>query len=172
MYLNTPTSLRPEAREQVGSILNHALADEFALSAAARDFHWNVTGPNSRSLNELFGQQYSQVDQWIEKIANRARSVGITARSGWAELIKAPRFTPSRGADLTAQSMLKSLAELHEFMAETLRRDSEACAPGLGDPLTAEMLAELADYHETSAWMLGELLGEDRQLAEAGEENF
>ncbi|HYP17683.1 MAG TPA: ferritin-like domain-containing protein, partial [Opitutus sp.] len=95
--------LSPEAREQVGSILNHALADEFALSAATRDYHWNVTGPHFRSLHELFDEQYHQIDALIEKLGERARVIGVVAQTGWTELINAPRFTPSRGADLSAR---------------------------------------------------------------------
>lgn len=148
-------------------MLNHALADEFALSAAARDYHWNVTGPCSRSLTEIFDQQYHQLDQWIEKIADRARTVGVAAQTGWSELIKAPRFTPVRGADLDARRMLSSLAALHERMVERLRGDAEKCANTCGDPITAELLQELTEYHETTGWMLGELEG-DCELAAAG----
>lgn len=167
MYQNAPTSLPADVREQVGSVLNHALADEFALSAAARDYHWNVTGPRSRSLTELFDQQYHQIDRWIEKIAERARTIGITAQTGWSELIQAPRFTPRRGADLDARTMMSSLAALHDAMVERLQQDADACVAEYGDPITAELLRELVEYHETTSWMLGELL-EDRELAEAG----
>jgi starvation-inducible DNA-binding protein len=167
MYLNAPTSLPAAVREQVGSVLNHALADEFALSAAARDYHWNVTGPQSRSLTELFDQQYHQVDQWIEKIADRARMIGIVAQTGWSELIQAPRIAPQCGADLDARAMMVALAALHECMVERLQSDADICANEYGDSVTAELLHELVEYHETSAWMLGELL-EDPELAEAG----
>jgi starvation-inducible DNA-binding protein len=167
MHQNAPISLSPEVRERVGSILNHALADEFALSSAARDYHWNVTGPQSRSLNELFNQQYHQIDQWIEKIADRARTIGITAQSGWSELIKAPRFTPPAGAELDAHHMIVALAGLHESMAERLRQDADVCRAIDGDAPTAELLTELLEYHDTMAWMLRELL-EDRALARTG----
>lgn len=166
MYVNAPTTLPADVRERVGSILNHALADEFALSAAARDYHWNVTGPQSRSLNELFDQQYHQVDQWIEKIADRARTLGVIAQTGWSQLIRAPRFAPRPGADLSARAMMVSLASLHDRMAGQLRNDSAACAGECGDPATAELLDELIEFHETSSWMLGELV-DDTELAEA-----
>lgn len=166
MYVKTHNDVSETARERLGEILNHALADEFALSAAARDYHWNVTGPHYRSLQEFFDEQYRQIDAWIEKIGERARALGVVARAGWAELIKAPRFTPARGADLTAPCMMTTLATLHEHMAERLREDCAACADEGGDAVTAELLRELIEFHETAAWMLGELL-EDRELARA-----
>ena len=62
---NTPLT---EARERLGQLLNHALADEFALSAVTRDYHWNVTGPQFRSLHEIFDEQYHQIDDWVDRI--------------------------------------------------------------------------------------------------------
>ena len=166
MNLNGNSGVSVKARRQVAQILNHALADEFALSAAARDYHWNVTGPYCRNLNEIFDEQYHQIDQWIEKIGARARLIGITARTGWSELIKAPRFTPARGAGLSAPAMMAELIELHDCMARQLRVDAAVCAMKSGDAGTADFLNELIEYHETASWMLGELR-EDRELARA-----
>ena len=154
------------ARDHVGQILNHALADEFALSAATRDYHWNVTGPHARSLHEVFDEQYHQLDQWIERIGERARTLGVTPRAGWRELIKARRFKPAPGAGLSADQMIAGLIALHECLAERLRGDVEECAARLGETSAARLLGELVEYHETTAWMLGELL-EDRALAQA-----
>ena len=164
MYLNVNNELSAGAREHVGTILSHALADEFALSAATRDYHWNVTGPQFHSLHELFDEQYHEIDAWMEKLGERARVIGVAAQSGWTELIKAPRFTPVRGADLSARSMMSALAGLHDRMSACLRADARACAGTFGDSVTAELLNELAEYHESISWMLGELL-QDRAQA-------
>lgn len=166
MYLNLHNELSVDAREHVGAILNQALADEFALSAATRDYHWNVTGPHFRSLHELFDEQYHQLDAWIEKLGERARIIGVAAQTGWTDLISAPRFTPTRGADLSARSMMSVLADLHDRMTDRLRRDAEACSVDCGDAVTAELLKELVEYHETTSWVLGELL-QDRDRAQA-----
>lgn len=166
MNAHVTTPLSEAARDCVGRILNHALADEFALSSATRDYHWNVSGPHFRSLYELFDGQYRELDRWIERIAERARALGVTALSGWTELISSPRFTPRRGADLTASTMLAVLIELHDRMARQLAADAAQCAGEWGDSGTADLLRELLEYHETTAWVLGELL-EDRELAQA-----
>lgn len=160
MYLDQNNDLSTEGRELVGTMLNHALADEFALSAVTRDFHWNVTGPHFHSLHELFDEQYRQLDQWIEKIGERARTVGASVRTGWSELIKTSQLTPTSGVGLTANAMMTSLIALHDRMANRLGVDAARC----GDPATGELLTALVEYHETTAWLLGELL-EDRQRA-------
>ncbi|HWA87679.1 MAG TPA: DNA starvation/stationary phase protection protein [Opitutus sp.] len=155
-----------ETRAGVGQILNHVLADEFALSAATRDYHWNVTGPQFRCLQELFDEQYRQLDRWSERIGERVRALGVAAKTGWRELVQARRFRPAPGAGLSADQMMAALIALHEYLAQHLQRDKDECAEQFGDGATAELLAELAEYHDTTAWMLGELMT-DRERAEA-----
>ncbi|HVU25482.1 MAG TPA: DNA starvation/stationary phase protection protein [Opitutus sp.] len=150
----------------MGRILNHLLADEFALSATTRDYHWNVSGPQSRSLQELFDEQHRQLDRWSERIGERVRALGLAAKTGWRELVQARRFRPAPGAGLSADEMMAALVALHEYLAAHLQRDTDECAGSFGDPVTAGLLAELAEYHETTAWMLGELRN-DRERVEA-----
>jgi starvation-inducible DNA-binding protein len=155
--------LTPDAREQTAEILHRALADEFALSAATRDYHWNVSGPQFRSLSELFGDQYRQLDQWIEKLGDRARLFGATAHTSWTDLISSARFMPARGVDLNVAGMMSGLMGLHDRMVGRLRADARICSSVCQDLATSELLKALAEFHETTAWMLGELL-EDREL--------
>jgi starvation-inducible DNA-binding protein len=166
MTLNAATALSDEARALVGDILNRALADEFALSLAARDYHWHVSGPRFRNLYELFNEQYRELDRWIECIGERARALGVTAQTGWNDLIRAPRISPARGVDLNAACMIAELIGLHDQVAERLRTDANACAERYADATTAELLSGLVEYHESIAWMMGELL-EDHALASA-----
>ncbi|MEO6003213.1 MAG: ferritin-like domain-containing protein [Opitutus sp.] len=164
--MTTPIALDEEIRRPVTLLLDHVLADEFALSTATRDYHWTVTGPHFRSLYELFDEQYRELDQWMGKIVDRARSSGLTIRTGWQALTESPDFVPVGGATLTPRSMISALIALHEDMAERLcpRPDS---VPALGLlPALSGLLEELREYHETTAWLLSELL-QDRELAQA-----
>lgn len=166
MTSNAALSPPHAARTRVGEILNLALAAEFALSAATRDYHWNVTGPEFRSLHELFGEQYQEIDRWSERLGERAWALGIGARTGWRDLVRARRFRPAAGAGLSAGRMLSGLQELHAALVAPLQTGAAACEEQFADPTTAALLSELAEYHETAAWLLGEVLA-DRELAQA-----
>src|SRR5512138_3924107 len=98
--------LTDDARIRVGELLNHALAEESALSIAARDYHWHVSGPQFRSLHEVFDQQYRELDDWVERLGERARLLGVATRTSWNELLAATQLRPARGADLNAACML------------------------------------------------------------------
>jgi len=146
--------LNDEARLEVGQILNLLLADEYVLYATTRDYHWNVTGPEFYHLHKQFESQYEQIADWIDQIAERARSIGIGARGNWADLTKSARSSADPGVGLPAEHMLAELLALHEEMIVQLRTDGEACTKSFNDTGTADFLTGLMEQHEKAAWML------------------
>jgi starvation-inducible DNA-binding protein len=152
--MKTNIGINDVARLEVGQILNLLLADEFVLYATTRDYHWNVTGPEFRSLHLQFEEQYNQIAGWIDEVAERARAIGVGARGNFADLAKAARSSADPGIDLPAEHMLAELLALHEEMVVQLRADSEACLARYKDAGTADFLTGLMEKHEKAAWML------------------
>jgi len=152
--MRTNLGLNDEVRLEVGQMLNLLLADESVLYATTRDYHWNVTGPEFRSLHLQFEEHYTQIARWIDDVAERARAIGVGARGNWAELAKAARLSADPGIGLPAGRMIAELLALHEDLAVQLRADSAACTERLKDAGTADFLTGLMERHEKSAWML------------------
>jgi starvation-inducible DNA-binding protein len=152
--MKTNIGLNDETRLEIGQMLNLLLADEYVLYTTTRDYHWNVTGPEFPSLHKQFEAQYEEVADWIDQIAERARSIGIGARGNLADLAKAARSSADPGIGLPAEHMLSELLALHEEMIVQLRTDGEACAINFKDAGTADFLTGLMEQHEKAAWML------------------
>jgi len=152
--MKTNLGLDDEARLEIGQILNQLLADETVLYATTRDYHWNVTGPEFRSLHVQFEEQYGQIAQWIDDVAERARAIGIGARGNWADLTKAARLTSEPGIGMSAELMLAGLLSLHEKLIVQLRIDCETCTTRFRDAGTADFITGLMTRHEKAAWML------------------
>jgi starvation-inducible DNA-binding protein len=152
--MKTHIGLTDEARLEIGQMLNLLLADEYVLYATTRDYHWNVTGPEFRSLHLQFAEQYGQIAQWLDDIAERARAIGVGARGNWADLAKAARSSAEAGIGLAPENMLAELLALHEDLIVELRADSESCATRFKDAGTADFLTGLMAQHEKTAWML------------------
>ena len=152
--MKTNIGLNEEARLEVGQMLNLILADEYVLYATTRDYHWNVTGPEFRSLHQQFEEQYDRIAQWIDDVAERARAIGVGARGNWADLTKGARTSADPGIGLAAEHMLAELLALHEELIVQLRTDSEACTERFKDAGTADFLTGLMEQHEKIAWML------------------
>jgi starvation-inducible DNA-binding protein len=135
-------------------LVNHALADEFHLAAATKDYHWNVTGPNFHGLHIILDKQYHEIDERIDAVAERARAIGVRAAGSWPELTGAARLKALSGAGLSGKRMIAELLALHERMIVQLREDVGLCAEAYGDAGTADFLTGLMEFHETTAWML------------------
>jgi starvation-inducible DNA-binding protein len=166
--MKTNIGLNDEARMEVGQMLNLLLADEFVLYTTTRDYHWNVTGPEFQSLHLQFETQFLQLAEWVDEVAERARSIGSGARGNWADLTKAARTSADPGIDLPAEHMLSELLALHEEMIVQLRSDSDACTKRFKDAGTADFLTGLMERHEKIAWMLrAQLETEEEEVEES-----
>ena len=74
--------------------------------------------------SQQFEEQYTQIAQWIDDVAERARAIGAGARGNWADLTKAARTSADAGIGLAAEHMLAELLALHEELIVQLRTDS------------------------------------------------
>lgn len=77
----------PEAtRVKVIGLLNARLADCADLQTQTKQAHWNVKGPNFIALHELFDSINEDVEDYVDKIAERAVQLGGVAE-GTARMI-------------------------------------------------------------------------------------
>jgi starvation-inducible DNA-binding protein len=136
----------------VVEVLRKLLADEFTLYLKTRNFHWNVTAPNFHDLHKFFEGQYEALDDTVDAVAERIRSLDAPAPGGLADYRTLARLADAApGQD--AAGMIKALLADHEALARTLRADIEV-AEGANDPGTADFLTSLLEGHEKTAWML------------------
>lgn len=167
MYVSAPPAdLDDRSRHEIAAVLEQLMADEFALATITRDYHWAVTGPHFRSSYEMFDDQFRQLNGWMEKIADTARSLGIILRTGWNELAPRPQFASASGYVLNTATMMSSLSTMHRGIAERLQAGLRESSIAVRQSVVRELAAELVEYHETTAWLLSELL-QDRERAQA-----
>src|SRR5512133_1885502 len=60
----------------VVTFLNLLLAEEYVLYTKTRTAHWNVDGLNNFELHVFLENQYNRLDEIIDEIAVRIRSLG------------------------------------------------------------------------------------------------
>lgn len=149
-----PLSLTGKARETLARILDRVLIEECSLSATTREYRWNVTGPNFHSLHKLFEEQRRQLDGWLMQLFQRTRAAGITKCEAIEDFSRAAAASTRSGVGLPARQMIDDLLARHEELSRKLRENLER----LADPATAELLRRIADFHDTTAWMLRMLL--------------
>jgi starvation-inducible DNA-binding protein len=150
--------LTADRREGVVLILNTLLADEYVLYTKTRNYHWNVVGPQFNDLHKFFEAQYDLLQDIVDDVAERARSLGGNAIGTLSEFLKQSRLTEHPGEYPPATEMLTNLLADHEATIRRLREDLETCAETYHDMGTNDFLTGLMERHEKMAWMLRSFL--------------
>jgi len=130
------------------------LADEFVLYTKARNYHWNVIGPQFHDLHKLFEEQYEALSDMVDEVAERIRTLGGVAPGTLEEFRKAARLREEPGAVPPALQMVRNLASDHEAIVRQLRQDIPVVQDQHNDVGTADFLTGLMEKHEKYAWML------------------
>ena len=143
-------------REQIAGGLSKVLADTFTLYLKTHNFHWNVTGPQFRTLHVMFEEQYNELWLALDAVAERIRSLGMPAPATTRQLTALSTIKEDEGVP-KAPEMIKKLVEGHETVTRTARavfKLAEEC----NDESTCDLLTQRLQIHEKTAWMLRSLL--------------
>ena len=150
--------LSQDQRLGVVALLKSLLADEYVLYTKTRNFNWNVTGPRFHDLHKFFESQYEAIDETIDEVAERIRSLGGVAPGSLAEFLALARLSEQKGELASADLLVERLLEDHEAVIRVLREDLRTANDEFGDAGTSDFLTGLLEEHEKMAWMLRSLL--------------
>lgn len=140
--------------KRISELLTHSLADEMTLYTKTRKFHWNVSGDSFMEIHLLFEQQYKELEEAIDEIAERINKLGSKTIGTMKEYVEITRLKEAPGKYPDRKDMIKELLEDHEQVIVQLRKDIEECTDTLKDAGTADFLTGLMEDHETIAWKL------------------
>lgn len=143
-------------RSEIAEGLSRLLADTYVLYGKTHGFHWNVTGPMFNTLHLMFMEQYTELWNALDEIAERIRALGVVAPHGGSTLgglasIKEAEQKPA------ALDMVSELVAGHEAVARTARSVFPLVEAASDEP-TADLLTQRLQIHEKTAWMLRSLL--------------
>ncbi|MEX0923767.1 MAG: Dps family protein [Rhodovibrionaceae bacterium] len=144
-------------REAVAEGLKRVMADSYTLYLKTHNFHWNVTGPQFQTLHTMFEEQYTELWNAVDDIAERIRALGQHAPGSYKAFAK---LTSLEETELVpkADEMVRQLAEDHEAVVRTARTVLHP-AQEAEDEVTLGLLTDRMTVHEKTAWMLRSLAG-------------
>lgn len=141
-----------EGQQTVAQKLKVLLADTYLLYVKTQNFHWNVTGPNFHSLHEMFEDQYRELADAVDEIAERVRALGQNAPGSFKEFGELTTLNEA-GLVSDGSAMLKELSSDHESIIRNLREMLPAVTK-VDDEVTLSLLTDRMSAHEKMAWML------------------
>jgi starvation-inducible DNA-binding protein len=151
MTLNT--GLSEEDRKVVAEALSRVLADTYTLYLKTHNYHWNVTGPRFSTLHNLFEEQYMELRDAADEIAERIRALGHFAPGSYAQFAELKTIDEAPAKPPKAEDMLAHLAGDNETMSR-VARSALTAAENAGDEVSVDMMIQRMTVHEKTAWML------------------
>lgn len=104
-------------------------------------------------FHKLFEEQYTQLAETIDDIAERVRSLGFYAEGRLKELVKLAELDepaiPSDPVDQVANLVID-----HETIIRNLRKLAKDFPEKYEDDGSGDFVIGLMQYHEKTAWML------------------
>ncbi len=134
--------------------LQVVLANEMVLYIKTRKFHWNVSGDSFMELHKLFENQYNQLEEAIDEVAERISKLGGKAIGTTQEFAKLSSLKENPGKNPSSKEMILELLGDYETIIIKLRKDVDTCADKYKDAGTADFLTGLMEQNETAAWTL------------------
>lgn len=138
----------------VAHALNGFLADEFILYLETKNAHWNVEGPDFHTMHKFFEEQYDQLDEIMDEVAERIRALGHYAPATMKAYLELTHLTEQSREKNDSGGFIKELLLDHESIIKRLRANINTFANELNDIGTSDFITGLIQKHENMAWML------------------
>lgn len=137
---------------EVKKNLENILATSYGLALKTQNYHWNVTGPNFKSLHELFGLQYEEISLAIDVLAERIRMLGSKVEGTFAHFEKLSSIKAG-DKNLDSIAMVKDLVAGNRLLIKMLKEGIDVAEEN-NDKATADILTTRVEAHDKNAWML------------------
>ena len=145
-----------QRRSEIAEGLSRVLADSYTLYLKTHNYHWNVTGPQFNTLHSMFEEQYSELAEAVDEIAERIRALGMPAPGSYKAFAELSSIEEETGQP-DAEEMIRRLVRGQETVVRTAREIFPVVDQANDEP-TADLLTQRMQIHEKNAWMLRSML--------------
>lgn len=146
--------IKPDNLAKAAHVLNIFLADEIVLYIKTRNAHWNVEGPDFHEKHKFFESQYEELDEVMDDVAERIRSLGHYAPATLKSYLELTHLTEQTQEQNDGKGFVRELLIDHESIIIRLRENINYFANDLHDAGTSDFITGLMEKHEKMAWML------------------
>ncbi|MCX7594540.1 MAG: DNA starvation/stationary phase protection protein Dps [Fischerella sp.] len=142
-----------DARTKIVELINQTLAATTDLKTQTKQAHWNVKGTDFYQLHELFDEIADELEEFIDKFAERITALGGYA-CGTVRMAAANSILPEYPTDIVdGMEHVTALAERFAPYAQHIRQAIDT-TDGLGDADTADLYTEVSRTIDKRLWFL------------------
>ncbi|HTM92320.1 MAG TPA: DNA starvation/stationary phase protection protein [Flavisolibacter sp.] len=152
--MKTEIGIKSANASEIAKSLNRLLADEHVLYIKTRKAHWNVEGPDFLTIHLFFEEQYKLLEQIIDDIAERIRTIGHYAEATLVGFLAETHLSEETREKNNSAGFIKLLLGDHETIIIHLRENIERYNDEWKDAGSSDFITGLMKKHEKMAWML------------------
>jgi starvation-inducible DNA-binding protein len=152
--MKTAIGISDENRQKIATELAKVLSDETVLYIKTKNAHWNIEGADFYDKHKFFETQFGQLDEMIDTVAERIRSIGHYAPATLKSYLSLTHLTEQSRENNDSQGFIKELLEDHESIIIILREHIKSFANDFYDLGSSDFVTGLMESHEKMAWFL------------------
>jgi len=150
---NTRIDIPADKRTKLIEVLNQRLADIIDLKLQAKQAHWNVKGPSFIGLHELFDEMATEIDEYVDTIAERVTALGGVADGSVQSVVKHTKLKAyplniSKGHD-HVEAFATALATAGKAVRAAIDQSDD-----LGDKDTADLFTGISRDLDKKLWFI------------------
>ena len=144
--------LDSETNAKVTALLQHNLTNLIDLALLLKQAHWNVVGPNFRSIHLQLDEIIATTRDASDEVAERIAALGVPADGRSSTVSKSSDLDSYPGDFVQVQETITRVADAMKTTIDQLR----AAIARLGglDPISEDMLIAIAGPMEKHLWMV------------------
>jgi starvation-inducible DNA-binding protein len=152
MKTATATTGKAKTDTRLVDGLNLVLADSYALMGLTHLAHWNVEGPDFFELHKAFQEQYEELFEAVDEVAERVRACGAYAIGGLQKLAQTAGMEEFN-SPMPQKDYLASLIVAHEKVIDDATQVRQL-AGELNELETQDLMIKRLASHQKTLWML------------------
>ena len=152
--MNANIGITDPNSQAVANELAKLLADEYVLYTKTRNAHWNIEGTDFYDKHKFFEFQFGQLDEIIDDVAERIRSIGHYAYATLKSFLELTHLTEVNRENNDSNGFLNELLTDHESVIIHCRENIHLIGNEYKDIGTSDFITQLMEKHEKMAWLI------------------
>lgn len=131
------------------------LANTYALYLKTQNYHWNVKGMHFASLHHFFEEQYEELADGVDDVAEHIRKLNAYAPGSFNEFQALNQIHDAK-KNISAKEMVEDLLSSHHLLLDMLNKVF-AQAEQEEDEVIMDFAVQRMAAHKKHQWMLKSL---------------
>lgn len=140
------------ARKVVIKDMQATLAELIDLSLVGKQAHWNVIGPNFRSIHLQLDEIVDTARLSADRVAERIATLGSVPEGRAAAVAASSQLPEFPTGQVHVEETVQRIGAIIDTMSGRMRERIQRV--GETDPVSQDALIEASDQLEKQAWML------------------